>query len=243
MRVVTLITAHNCDQFIEPAVGSAAEQSDHVIVHDDASTDRTPEILARAVGPITIVRADENIGPQRARNKLIDLALEGGWDYVQFLDGDDMLLPGKLETQIASGRLVSYTNFLSQIWKDNAKPDLIKSETGKLDLLVSLLAHEYNPATGCWLIHRSVLEQVRWDESYSFMCDRKLALDLLKAGFAPQHIDHDGYIYRRNWSPDQLTRQPEAIKNENRRRFFDNAFGWVDAIAKQTYSRIEASNP
>jgi glycosyltransferase involved in cell wall biosynthesis len=65
-----------------------------VIIVDDASPDRTPEVVSRFKDPrIHYVRMPENGGVLRARNRGFDVATG---DYVTILDDDDELLPDAL---------------------------------------------------------------------------------------------------------------------------------------------------
>lgn len=99
-----IISVHDGEQFIIRAVDSALAQTlgdIEVIVVDDASTDRTPDLIARAalrdarVKPLLLTR---NLGPSAARNRGLDIA-RGRW--VAILDADDWFLPGRLATLIA----------------------------------------------------------------------------------------------------------------------------------------------
>ena len=99
-----IIPVHDGEEFILRAVGSALAQTIHdveVIVVDDASTDRTPELIAEAalrdarVKPLLLTR---NLGPSAARNRGLDVA-RGCW--VAILDADDWFLPGRLAALIA----------------------------------------------------------------------------------------------------------------------------------------------
>jgi len=67
-----------------------------VLVIDDGSTDRTPDILASYGDAIRTIR-QANAGASCARNTGVH-ASRG--QFVAFLDSDDVWLPGKLETQV-----------------------------------------------------------------------------------------------------------------------------------------------
>ncbi len=88
---------------VERAVASAFAQTHRpleVLCVDDGSTDETRDVLARLQTqyPDLHVIEQENGGAPRARNT--GLAAATG-EYIQFLDADDALLPGKLERQVA----------------------------------------------------------------------------------------------------------------------------------------------
>jgi hypothetical protein len=75
-----------------------------IVIVDDGSTDRTPEVAARLErahsAEIRVVRRD-NGGPGLARESG-RLAASG--EFLQYLDSDDLLLPRKLERQVAALR-------------------------------------------------------------------------------------------------------------------------------------------
>jgi glycosyltransferase involved in cell wall biosynthesis len=101
MLVSVVIPAFNARATIADAIRSALEQGFdgevEIIVYDDGSTDDTVGAVEREWSGdqrIHVVRATENGGASRARNRLLDAAL-GEW--IVFLDADDVFLPGKLE--------------------------------------------------------------------------------------------------------------------------------------------------
>lgn len=94
-----IIPAYNVEKYIGPCIESALSQSFRdieVIVVNDGSTDSTPVVIqefARSDSRVRVVNR-ENGGLSEARNTGLDIA-RGEW--ITFLDGDDMLLPGTLE--------------------------------------------------------------------------------------------------------------------------------------------------
>ena len=95
--VSVLIDTYNHERFIEQALVSAVEQDfpaseREVIVVDDGSTDRTPEILRTFASAARIIRK-ANGGQASAFNVGIP---ECRGEFIAFLDGDDWWAPGKL---------------------------------------------------------------------------------------------------------------------------------------------------
>jgi len=100
MPCATILTAvFNCEDYIALAVGSALAQTEgdiEILVVDDGSTDRTPEILARYDDPrLRVLRCDRG-GQPRALN--IGLAACAS-AYVAILDADDVALPDRVRLQ------------------------------------------------------------------------------------------------------------------------------------------------
>jgi glycosyltransferase involved in cell wall biosynthesis len=104
-----LIDTYNHERFIEQAIVSALEQDfpatdREIIVVDDGSTDRTPEIVKKFEPHVRLLRK-KNGGQASAFNAGIP---ECKGEIVAFLDGDDWWAPGKL--QAVAGALASDTS-------------------------------------------------------------------------------------------------------------------------------------
>jgi glycosyltransferase involved in cell wall biosynthesis len=94
--VSIIIPCYNAERWIAATVQSALSQTYgniEVIAVDDASTDRTPQILRQFGGRIRAFFAPSNRGPCAARN--VGLRWAQG-DWIQFLDADDLLHPEKI---------------------------------------------------------------------------------------------------------------------------------------------------
>jgi hypothetical protein len=101
--VSVLIPAWNADAWLAEAIESALAQTHgalEILVVDDGSDDRTPEVLA-AFGERVRWESTPRRGAGSARNRLLERA-HGEW--LQFLDADDLLLPRKIERQLAAAR-------------------------------------------------------------------------------------------------------------------------------------------
>lgn len=88
-----IITAHNYDRYVERAIRSALDQSlkkdeFEILVINDASTDRTEEILENYADLARCFNLKKNIGLSAARNFGIRKALG---QFVMFLDADDFI--------------------------------------------------------------------------------------------------------------------------------------------------------
>lgn len=109
--VSVVIPAYNAERYIAAAVDSALAQTYphcEVIVVDDGSTDRTPQIL-EGYGDRIRLHRQQNGGSSAACNAGVALA-RGRW--IAFLDADDLWLPDKTRLQLERcGRLaISHTD-------------------------------------------------------------------------------------------------------------------------------------
>jgi glycosyltransferase involved in cell wall biosynthesis len=95
--VSALIDTYNQEPFIEQAIVSVLEQDfpaaeTEILVVDDGSTDRTPEVIRKFAPRVRLLRK-VNGGQASAFNAAIP---EAQGEIVAFLDGDDWWAPGKL---------------------------------------------------------------------------------------------------------------------------------------------------
>lgn len=105
-RLSVIMAAYNEERFIAESIESVLAQSYtdfEVIISDDGSTDATPAIARsyaeRHPGRIRVLCAEHNQGKPFALNRA--LAIRRG-ELIAWLDGDDVMLPGKLERQVAA---------------------------------------------------------------------------------------------------------------------------------------------
>lgn len=98
------LTTYNHEDYIEEALNSVyAQKVDvdfEVVIGDDCSTDRTSEIIERFKNHHTNIRLleyNENVGYVVNFDKTMK-ACDG--EYIAIFDGDDIMLPGKLQKQI-----------------------------------------------------------------------------------------------------------------------------------------------
>lgn len=101
-RVSVVIPTCNAQEFLRPAIESVFNQVEpphEVIVVDDASTDRTRDILREYGNRIAVVERSVNSGT--ADIPRYDGVEQAKGAYCAFLDADDVWLPGKLGRQVA----------------------------------------------------------------------------------------------------------------------------------------------
>lgn len=99
-RVSCIIPTFNMARYLPAAVESALSQTvplAEVIVVDDGSTDKTPEVLARFSDAVRLIRQPRS-GVSAARNKGVTASTGA---FLCFLDADDLMHPDRLATQLA----------------------------------------------------------------------------------------------------------------------------------------------
>lgn len=102
-EVSVIIPAYNCGKYLACAVESVSRQKVdlEIILVDDASVDRTEEIVKRlkeiATCPINYIRNSKNLGVSLSRNRGLQCA-KG--KYIAWLDADDWWVEEKLMKQL-----------------------------------------------------------------------------------------------------------------------------------------------
>jgi glycosyltransferase involved in cell wall biosynthesis len=102
--VSVIVPAYNAERYVARALGSAVMQTYRnleILVVDDGSTDRTPQIVAAMARRYPFIRPmrQRNAGVARARNLAI---AEAKGVFVAPLDADDIWHPAKIEEQVAA---------------------------------------------------------------------------------------------------------------------------------------------
>lgn len=101
-HLTVAISCYNKEEMIGRAINSIVDQRDvqpEIIVVDDASEDDSREMIRKELdgydGPCRLIAFDENRGGNVARNVGVK---EARTPWVQYLDGDDLLLPDTLSS-------------------------------------------------------------------------------------------------------------------------------------------------
>ena len=99
--VSILINAYNSERYIGEAIDSALAQTwpnFEIVVVDDASTDRTAEIIKSYADPrIRYIYSGRNQGIVGSRNHLLR---EAKGDFLTWLDADDIFLPDRVKAEV-----------------------------------------------------------------------------------------------------------------------------------------------
>jgi glycosyltransferase involved in cell wall biosynthesis len=198
--VSILIPCHNSERWLEEAIESALDQTwaeTEVVVFDDGSTDGSLEII-RSFGKRIRWESGPNRGANAARNRLLELA-RGDW--VQYLDADDYLLPGKVERQV---EIVAANPSIDVVFGPVVIEHWSETASSREELPIPephdpwvLLARWYLPQTGASLWRRQAIVDVGgWKVDQPCCQEHELYLRLLKAGKSFTYCAHAGAVYR-----------------------------------------------
>jgi glycosyltransferase involved in cell wall biosynthesis len=184
--VSILIPAYNAEQTISQTLQSAVAQTwahTEIIVVDDGSTDRTADIVRRFGSKVTLV-SQENQGMSDAMNSAYRISRG---DYIQELDADDVLMPDKIERQLAALRPGDTSRLLlSSAWAP------FYHRTSCARFVRNSLCQDLSPVE--WIVRK--MEDNTYMQNATFLMSRELAE---AAGPWPKHLhyDQDGEYFAR----------------------------------------------
>jgi glycosyltransferase involved in cell wall biosynthesis len=169
--VSTVIPVHDRPQLLRESVASVLRQSHETveaIIVDDGSSDHTPEVardLATLHPSRVRVLHQARGGPGAARQAGLELARG---EFVQFLDSDDLLMPGKFTADLAAFAAtpdaeICYGGTRRYRAGDDPGParpqDFIRATGSRFDTLYPRILTGRLWATGSALFRRSLLQR------------------------------------------------------------------------------------
>ena len=207
LSVSVIISTHNHSAYIKETFRSVLEQKNNnfdleIIVVDDRSTDNTWAVLTNMTKEhdFILIRTPSNSGPSTARNLALKKA---SGDWINFLDGDDYLLPGKIAIQL---ECFNKHPMASVIYTDC----LIKTSKQIEDIPLSQL---WPPAQGqiythlllrncialhAGLVEASIAKRYKFDESLRTAEDYDFWLRIAHDENEFVYIDQPLVVYRRS---------------------------------------------
>ena len=114
MRVLTAIPVYNEQAHLEPVLTEVLRFAGDVLVVDDGSTDRTPDLL-RGFPTVQVIRHERNQGYGAGLRSAFHRALEGGYDGLVTIDCDGQHEPSLIPMIVArldSAEIVSGSRYL-----------------------------------------------------------------------------------------------------------------------------------
>lgn len=243
MLVSILIPCFNAKAFIAECIESALAQTwphKEVIVVDDGSTDGSLEVIRKFDRSI-VWETGPNRGGNAARNRLLDLA-KGEW--LQYLDADDYLRPGKVAGQAEFASTQADVDVI-------CSPIIAEKKIGEqfvwYDSQFSqprdpwvMLALWHLPQTGGALWKRAALERVRaWRVEQPCCQEHELYFRLLEAGARISFVDECLAVHR-IWHDGRVT-QRENVDIE-RLRIIDRMEDCLRHASQLTAMRLQAIN-
>ena len=107
---------------IESVIGQKCDFSVEILVHDDASTDDSPELVVRDYPDVRLIRSKSNVGFCVANNRMV---AQAKGDYVLLLNNDAELQPDALHVLLNEANAVGKPAILSVPQYDYSTGELI----------------------------------------------------------------------------------------------------------------------
>jgi glycosyltransferase involved in cell wall biosynthesis len=123
MHLLTAIPVYNEEKYLQPVLAEVLRHAEHVLVVDDGSTDRTPELL-RSFPTVKTIRHERNLGYGAGLRTAFQQAIAGGFDGVVTLDCDGQHEPSRipeLTARLADADIVSGSRYL-QVFDPSQTP-------------------------------------------------------------------------------------------------------------------------
>ncbi|QYJ04393.1 glycosyltransferase family 2 protein [Nocardioides panacisoli] len=201
MSVAIVVVTHNRADLLETMLAGLARlqpAADSVIVVDNASSDRTPEVLAAA--DVQAIRSEDNLGGAGGFRLGVRTAYEQGFDRIWLMDDDVVPAPDCLGVLLereedclmavredAHGRLAEYaaTRFdLTRPWAIKPKTASIVDTYPDRAAMPATVPLE-NVAFEGFMVSRRVVERIGLpdDSFFIFYDDCDYALRARRAGF------------------------------------------------------------
>jgi dolichol-phosphate mannosyltransferase len=124
MRFLTAVPVYNEERSVENVLEEVRRYSPHILVVNDGSTDRTPELLARQQG-IEVISHQENRGYGAALISAFDYALRHDYCVLVTMDCDGQHEPARIPVlleAIHDADIVSGSRYLRDFRQDGAAP-------------------------------------------------------------------------------------------------------------------------
>jgi glycosyltransferase involved in cell wall biosynthesis len=239
--VSVIVPTYNCERFIGEAIGSVLAQSYgslEVVAVDDGSADGTVRLL-REFGDRVRVFTQANRGPAAARNHAVQQARG---EYLAFLDGDDLWLPGQPAVLMDHVERHPQTRVIYGDWAVwHPQPDGSFAAPPRFDLtdeaavdaagsgwLYSRLLFDSIIHIIAAVIHRSVYDTVHgFDETLRTGSDYDFWLKVSRS-FPVVKLDRPVAVYRQNHASVTYTVRRENNAYRLLKRAIDT-YGLVDS--------------
>jgi glycosyltransferase involved in cell wall biosynthesis len=231
--VSILIPCYNAGRWIGASIESALENKgpqDEVIVVDDGSTDGSLEII-QSFGDRIRWEAGDHRGGCATRNRLVELST-GEW--LQFLDADDYLLPGKIEAQLREAPSleaadVLYSQVQEEEWLDGRPlPKRLSPMNEEADLCARWINWDL-PQTGGALWKKSSLLRIGgWNLRMPCCQEHELYLRAIQAGLRFERTPTAGAVYR-IWSSQTVCQRDPVQLARIKTGLIENMLSWLES--------------
>lgn len=187
MLISIIIPVFNAAKTIDATVQSALQQQSknyeiEIIIINDGSTDNTVEVLRRYKNNCLII-TQNNTGVSVARQNGFELSRG---NFIQYLDSDDLLHPGKFEIQMQALIIqradIAYGDF-ERFSENNNTITVEGLVTGEIkgNPEIEIFRNFWRPPAAI-LYSRQVVEKISWSATLPVIQDARYFLDAVFTG-------------------------------------------------------------
>lgn len=222
--VSILIPAYNAEHWIAESIRSALAQTwprKEIIVVDDGSQDSTLSVARRFASNTVAVLAQENQGVCVARNRAFEVC-QG--NYIQWLDGDDLLAPDKIARQIdllerfpGKRTLVSSAVGYFSYWPSKAQfqSSALWCDLSPTEWLLRKMEQNAQLQAGTWLITRELCQAAGgWDVRLVRDNDGEYSSRLILASDGVRFVE-GARLYYRKLNPASMSHLGRSSKKQD----------------------------
>jgi glycosyltransferase involved in cell wall biosynthesis len=199
MQVLTAIPIFNEERTLEGVLQEVRRYSSNILVIDDGSTDRTPELLARQEG-IHVITHPKNRGYGAALISAFEYARQSSFDVLVTIDCDGQHQPARipvLTEAISDADIVSGSRYLREFRQDTLAPEdrRVINQTITQELNERFGLHITDAFCGFKAYRTSVLEKFRITETgwgmplELWVQAARLGLRILEIGIPRVYLD------------------------------------------------------
>jgi glycosyltransferase involved in cell wall biosynthesis len=204
--VSIIIPAYNAEKWIGYTLQSAIAQTwphKEIIVVNDGSKDRTPEIVRGFAQKGVVMCSTENRGLSAAQNQGFQLSRG---DYIQWLDADDLLAPDKIERQLAAlresdGKRILLSSPWAPFYYRTRPAKFVRNSVWQdllpVEWLLRKLSENLHMQNATWLVSRELTEAAGpWDTRLHYDQDGEYFARVLLASEGTRFVPGTGIFYR-----------------------------------------------
>ena len=219
IKVSIIIPLYNSEAYIAQTIGSCLAQTHRdieIIVVENGSTDKSCQVVKSIDDKRLSVFQIPTPNAAAARNYGFKKATGA---YIIFLDADDVLVPNKIELQLAALSAKPEGWIASCAWakfKTNTKEAIITPQKvwniqNPIDWCLQSWMGEGMMIPGCWLIPKPIIDKVGlWDERLSLHDDGEFMCRVLLASQGNVFVENTIVYYRQLTT--SLSRQNQSYR-------------------------------
>ncbi|HEV8082384.1 MAG TPA: glycosyltransferase family 2 protein [Chitinophagaceae bacterium] len=217
--VSVIIPCYNQAHYLQDAVSSVLAQTYtnwECIIVNDGSTDATDQVATKLKSGDARIKyiKKENGGLSSARNTGLN---EARGDYIQFIDSDDIIHPGKFFASLRQGEnadiiISAFKVFIKSEEDAIAPPFTLTADNFTFDSILTGWDNDFVFPPHCGLFRSSLFKELRFNEDLTAREDWLMWLQIFRQDVTRVFINEPFALYRS--SPNSMS-QDKALMDAN----------------------------